>query len=171
MRILGIDPGIATTGYGVVELHGSRMTALDYGCILTDKHDSTSLRLSQLFDHLHTLITAHQPEVVVVEKLFFNTNVTTAMIVGQARGVVLLAAEQHQLPLAEYTPLQVKMAICGYGRAKKPQVQQMVMTLLKLSQLPKPDDAADALAIALCYSNMSVQPSSHSSPQLQEATE
>lgn len=148
MRVLGIDPGIATTGFGIIDFGGNQPVAVDYGCILTEKHLTTSARLSELFDHLHTLIASHQPDVIVVEKLFFNTNTTTAMIVGQARGVVLLAAEQHKLVLAEYTPLQVKMAICGYGRAKKPQVQHMVMTLLHLKQIPQPDDAALPVATA-----------------------
>lgn len=153
MIILGIDPGIATTGYGLIELKGGRYSAKDYGCILTDKADTPSLRLRQLYDHAHQLIAATTPDIVVVERLFFNTNVTTAMAVGQARGVVMLAIEQHGLPIAEYTPLQVKTAVCGYGRAKKPQVQQMITTLLRLPQPPKPDDAADALAIAICHAS------------------
>ena len=151
MRVLGIDPGIAITGYGLVEYRGSSATAQDYGCILTDKADRPESRLAQLYQHVSQLLAATEPEIVVVEKLFFNTNVTTAMIVGQARGIILLAAEQQGIPIQEYTPLQVKMAVCGYGRAKKPQVQQMTQTLLGLSAIPKPDDAADALAIALCH--------------------
>jgi crossover junction endodeoxyribonuclease RuvC len=151
MTILGIDPGIATTGYGLIERQNGKMIAKDYGCILTPKEATTSIRLRQLYEHAHQLVEQTAPDIVVIEKLFFNTNVTTAMNVGQARGVVLLAIEQFGLPIAEYTPLQVKMAVCGFGRAKKPQVQQMVASLLRLSAPPKPDDAADALAIALCH--------------------
>ena len=153
MIILGIDPGIATTGYGVIERNNGRVTALDYGCVLTPKQDTQPARLSQLYTHIGQLLSQVNPDIVAIEKLFFNTNVTTAMNVGQARGVVMLAAEQHNLPIAEYTPLQVKMAVCGYGRAKKPQVQQMVAGLLKLSAPPRPDDAADALAIAVCHAS------------------
>jgi crossover junction endodeoxyribonuclease RuvC len=153
MRILGIDPGIATTGYGVVDFLHHKPTAHDYGCILTSKHDSIPERLHQLHTHLTTIMSRYQPDIVAVEKLFFNTNVTTGIIVGQARGIVLLVAQQHGLAIAEYTPLQVKGAVTGYGRAKKPQVQQMTQALLNLATLPKPDDAADALAIALCHSH------------------
>lgn len=151
MTILGIDPGIATTGYGLVDIRAGKATAKDFGCILTPKEDTPSARLVQLYGHAHQLLKQTNPDIVVIEKLFFNTNTTTAMIVGQARGVVLLAIEQNGLPIAEYTPLQVKMAVCGYGRAKKPQVQQMVATLLRLTRIPRPDDAADALAIAMCH--------------------
>jgi crossover junction endodeoxyribonuclease RuvC len=151
MTVLGIDPGTATTGYGIVEYNHGRAEATDYGCIATSKDDTASARLHQLYGHIHQLLAIHKPDVMVVEKLFFNTNITTAMNVSQARGIVLLAAEEQGILLAEYTPLQVKMAVCGYGRAKKPQVQQMVTTLLRLPKPPQPDDAADALAIALCY--------------------
>jgi crossover junction endodeoxyribonuclease RuvC len=151
MTILGIDPGTATTGYGLISVSQGRYTAIDYGCILTDKQDTAAQRLAQLYDSMRALLANAKPDVVAVEKLFFNTNVTTAMTVGQARGVVMLAVEQRHIELAEYTPLQVKMAVCGYGRAKKPQIKQMMMTLLRLTQIPKPDDAADALAIAMCH--------------------
>jgi crossover junction endodeoxyribonuclease RuvC len=153
MIILGIDPGIATTGYGVVDYSHGRARAGDYGCILTDKAERPSARLQQLHHHATSLLQSVRPDVVVIEKLFFNTNITTAMTVGQARGVIMLAIEQQDLPTAEYTPLQVKMAVCGYGRAKKPQVQQMMATLLQLPEPPRPDDAADALAIALCHAS------------------
>jgi crossover junction endodeoxyribonuclease RuvC len=151
MIILGIDPGTATTGYGVIRFEHGRATAEDYGCILTSKTDTPSQRLHQLYRHAHQLIDSVRPDAVAVEKLFFNTNITTAMGVSQARGVVLLAIEELGISLAEYTPLEVKMSVCGYGRAKKPQIQQMVTSLLRLPQPPKPDDAADALAIALCH--------------------
>jgi crossover junction endodeoxyribonuclease RuvC len=154
MRVLGIDPGIAITGFGIIETVGHRSKAEDYGCILTSKDDIVAERLTQLYRHLMELFSTRKPDVVVVEKLFFNTNVTTGIVVSQARGIVLLAAHQHALPIFEYTPIQVKAAICGYGGAKKPQVQQMVQVLLHLTEIPKPDDAADALAIALCHTNL-----------------
>jgi crossover junction endodeoxyribonuclease RuvC len=153
MTIVGIDPGTATTGYGVVTYTHGQAIAEDYGCILTAKTETASARLQQLYRHMHQLLEAARPDVVAVEKLFFNTNITTAMGVSQARGIVLLAIEERGVELAEYTPLQVKMAVCGYGRAKKPQVQQMIAALLKLPEPPKPDDAADALAIALCHTS------------------
>lgn len=154
MRILGIDPGTATTGYGLVSFHNGKATAEDFGCILTSKNDTASQRLDSLYNSMMQLLDMTKPDVVAIEKLFFNTNVTTAISVGQARGVILLAIEQHGLPISEYTPLQVKSAVCGYGMAKKPQVQQMIQVLLKLKSAPKPDDAADALAIALCHNSM-----------------
>lgn len=154
MRILGIDPGTATTGYGVIDFKNGRPFAEDFGCILTSKTDSPSYRLNNLYQSMLQLLDSAKPDVVAIEKLYFNTNVTTAIGVGQARGVILLAIEQHNLPVSEYTPLQVKSAVCGYGMAKKPQVQQMIQVLLKLKSAPKPDDAADALAIALCHNSM-----------------
>ena len=154
MRILGIDPGTATTGYGLVSFQGGKAQAEDFGCILTSKLDNPSQRLHNLHQSMLQLLDMTKPDVVAIEKLYFNTNVTTAIGVGQARGVILLAIEQHGLPIAEYTPLQVKSAVCGYGMAKKPQVQQMIQVLLKLKSAPKPDDAADALAIALCHNSM-----------------
>lgn len=154
MRILGLDPGLATTGYGVIEQQGSTTKAIDYGCILTSKDLTTSQRLSDLYQYTQHLIKQTKPDIVSIEKLFFNTNITTGIIVSQARGVILLAIYQAGLQVAEYTPLQVKMSVCGYGMAKKPQVQLMTQTLLNLSVKPKPDDAADALAIALCHSHL-----------------
>lgn len=155
MRILGIDPGTATTGYGLVSYTAGRPTAEDFGCIITNKKLTPSQRLSLLYNHMLELIDSTQPDIASVEKIFFNTNITTGMAVSQARGVILLALEQRGVALAEYTPLQVKMAVCGYGLAKKPQVQQMTQALLRLTSKPKPDDAADALALALCHSNAS----------------
>ncbi len=153
MKILGIDPGTATTGFGVIELEqGKTALALDYGVVATDKNLPMSSRLAILYDDLSAIITQHRPDVVAVEQLFFARNVTTAIAVGQARGVVLLAVARTKLPIVEYTPLQVKQAVTGYGKADKKQVQHMVKTILNLKSLPRPDDAADALAIAIAHS-------------------
>jgi crossover junction endodeoxyribonuclease RuvC len=149
--ILGIDPGIATTGYGVVEKKGSKFSLCTYGTITTAAHTPLSERLVLLFDNMSQLLTRYSPTHVAVEELFFSTNAKTAMTVGQARGVILLCSEKHQKTPASYTPLQVKQAVCGYGKADKKQVQYMVKTLLNLKDIPKPDDAADALAIAICH--------------------
>lgn len=144
MTILGIDPGVARMGYGV--LRG--MQCMDYGCFETAKTDTAASRLYQIRRSVASLIRNHKPDAVAVEKLFFQTNVKTAMAVSQARGVVLAAAAEAGLPVIEITPLQVKQAITGYGKAEKGQVQRMVKVVLKLDKVPKPDDAADALAIA-----------------------
>lgn len=154
MKILGIDPGIATTGYGLIEQTGSHYQALDYGCIITDKHRTTAQRLADLYHYMTELLQQTQPNIISVEKIFFNTNITTGIVVSQARGIILLTAELAGIEIVEYTPLQVKTSVCGYGMAKKPQVQQMTQTLLKLKSIPRPDDAADALAIALCHSSL-----------------
>lgn len=151
MIILGIDPGTATTGYGVISSKTKDVfEVLDYGVIATKKPDTDSRRLEILSADINELIKKYEPDRMGVEKLFFTTNQKTAMGVSQARGVVLLAAEQHKLPIFEFTPLQVKSIICGYGKAEKKQVQFMVQKTFGLSSIPKPDDAADALAIALC---------------------
>lgn len=155
MRILGIDPGLATIGFGLITYNAGKLAAEEYGCIVTDKKLTPSRRLHQIYSHMKELIESTKPDVASVEKLYFNTNITTGMAVSQARGVILLSLEEMGVDLVEYTPLQVKMAVCGYGMAKKPQVQQMTQTLLHLTNLPKPDDAADALALALCHSNSS----------------
>lgn len=152
MKILGIDPGTATTGFGLIAKDGAKLKSLDYGVISTSKDKEMHSRLEVLYDDINSLIKQHKPEVIVVEKLFFTSNITTAMTVSQARGVVLLAASKNKVPIAEYTPLQVKMAVSGYGKATKKQVQEMVKRILKLDSTPKPDDAADALAIAICHS-------------------
>lgn len=144
MIVLGIDPGVARVGYGVLD--GMRCVAV--GCFETKKTTLGSERLEQIRRHVATLIRAHRPELMAVENLFFQTNVKTAMAVSQARGVVLAAAAEAGLPVIEITPLQVKQAITGYGKAEKGQVQRMVKVVLKLDKIPKPDDAADALAIA-----------------------
>ncbi len=153
MIILGIDPGTATTGYGLVEEKGGKLSVIDYGVILTEPKDSAEMRLERIYDHLVDLIEEYNPDEVAVEELFFSTNVKTAMAVGQARGVILLATQKAGVPLSEYTPNQVKSGICGYGAADKKQVQKMVQMILKLDEVPQPDDAADALAIAICHSS------------------
>lgn len=150
MIVLGIDPGTARLGYGVVERQGSRLTMLDYGCLETVNDRPLEQRLLLIHEGIDDLITTHRPEAVGVERLFFNKNVQTAMAVGQARGVVLLTAAQHGLPVLEYGPHEVKLAVTGYGKAPKDQVQRMVQMVLSMKQLPKPDDAADALAVAVC---------------------
>lgn len=152
MKIFGIDPGTATTGFGLISKEGPKLVKIDCGVISTSKDLEMPKRLGILYDDLQEIIKAHKPDVVVVEKLFFTNNITTAMTVSQARGVVLLVAEQNSIRTAEYTPLQVKMAVSGYGKATKKQVQEMVKKILKLEVIPKPDDAADALAIAICHS-------------------
>lgn len=155
MRILGIDPGIAIVGFGFIDKKGSRLRPVQYGSIQTKAHTDTSIRLKQIYDAIGQLIDKYKPDAVAVEKLYFNRNVTTALTVGQARGVLLLAAEQKNLQLGEYTPLQVKQAIVGYGKAEKKQVQEMVRMFLGLSEVPKPDDVADALAVAICHAHSS----------------
>ncbi len=152
MLILGIDPGTAITGYGLVECIGNRHKMVDYGCVYTKNDRTDDLRLQQTYEGIRNIIQTYQPQAVAVEELFFNKNVRTALAVGQARGVILLATVHEGLSAAEYTPLQVKQAVVGYGRAEKKQVQFMVKTLLNLPEIPRPDDAADALAIALCHS-------------------
>jgi crossover junction endodeoxyribonuclease RuvC len=150
--VIGIDPGTATTGYGFVrESEDGSLSAVDYGVISTPANQEMPERLLELFHQLNQLILLHRPDSGAVEKLFFQRNVRTALSVGQGRGVVLLSLAQAQLPVAEYTPLEVKQAVVGYGGAEKSQVQQMVRALLGLPDIPRPDDAADALAIAICH--------------------
>jgi crossover junction endodeoxyribonuclease RuvC len=151
MIILGIDPGTAIMGYGLIEKKGNTLRALDYACWRTPAHTPMPERLLHLYNSLEKQISAHQPDEVAVEELFFNRNTTTALSVGQARGIILLAAAQKGLPVYEYTPLQVKQAVAGYGQAEKMQIQQMVKVLLGLREIPKPDDTADALAVAICH--------------------
>lgn len=153
MRILGIDPGTGILGFGVIEADsGNKVSLIDGGVIKTPADHSDSQRLKTIFDELTEIIKQHEPEVMSVEKLFFAQNVTTAMTVAQARGVVLLCGEQSGLSVFEYTPLQIKQALTGYGRADKKQMQEMVRVVLKLKETPKPDDCADALAAAICHS-------------------
>lgn len=151
--VFGIDPGLANTGYGVVERRGSRLLALDGGVITTRAEVALELRLAELHAAIDALLDEHEPHAVALEQLYFGQNVRTAFAVGQARGVVLLAAGQHGLPCASYTPQQVKGAVCGSGRAQKDQVARMVQALLGLSEQPRPDHAADALAVAVCHAN------------------
>ena len=151
MLVLGIDPGTATTGYGLVRDTANGIEMVAYGAILTTPDQTPAERLQSLYDQLNELILLHRPDAASVEKLFFYQNVTTAIGVAQARGVILLALNQHHLNLGEYTPLEVKQSVVGYGRAEKKQVQAMVHALLNLNKTPKPDDAADALAIAICH--------------------
>jgi len=150
MIVLGIDPGTAATGYGVVERTGSQLRAIDYGCLETLSTQALPQRLLEIHSAVIELIDSHHPRFVGVERLYFNRNVQTAFAVGQARGVVLLAAAERGLPVFEYGPHEVKMAVTGYGRADKGQVQRMVQVVLGMTVLPRPDDAADALAVAIC---------------------
>ena len=149
--ILGIDPGTATMGWGVVRQEGSRLRYVQHGAITTPSSWPMPRRLGRLFDGVTELVAGYRPDAVAIEELFFNTNVTTAITVGQARGVALLAAYKAGAAVSEYTPLQVKQAVTSYGRADKRQVQEMVRTLLNLREVPKPDDAADGLAIAITH--------------------
>ena len=150
-RTLGIDPGTAIMGFGVVDSAGSSLSVVQFGVWTTPSVDSPPKRLRTLYERIVELIALAQPSAVAVESLFFNQNVRTALAVGQARGVALLAAAQADLEVFEYTPQQVKDAVVGYGKASKEQVQIMIRTLLGLKDVPKPDDAADALAISICH--------------------
>jgi crossover junction endodeoxyribonuclease RuvC len=151
--VLGIDPGLANTGYGVVERRGGRLLALDGGVIATHAEQALERRLAEIHAAVDALLEEHEPGAVALEQLYFGQNVRTAFAVGQARGVVLLAAGQRGLPCASYTPQQVKGAVCGSGRAQKDQVARMVQALLGLTEQPRPDHAADALAVAVCHAN------------------
>ena len=159
MVVLGIDPGLATVGFGVVEsLRGSDFRALEYGAVLTEAGRKVEDRLSEIYDNVDELCKTFMPDAVSVEKLYFNTNEKTAINVAQAIGVILLALRKNNVPIYEYTPLQIKQALTGYGRAEKKQIMYMVKTLLGLDSEPKPDDTADALAAAIChvYSSSSI---------------
>lgn len=153
MRILGIDPGTGIVGFGVIDSSSSAKKMIDAGVIRTPAHQPTQERLLTIYNEISEIIKLNKPDVMVVEQLFFARNVTTAMSVSQARGVILLAGEQAGLRLIEFTPLQIKQALTGYGKADKKQVQEMVKLQLKLTEVPKPDDCADALAAALTYAN------------------
>ena len=151
---IGIDPGTATTGYGLVRLErDGELVAVQYGVISTPKDDSPSARLEMIYDGMNDLLKKYKPETAAVEKLFFSRNVTTALAVGQARGVVMLSLQKAGLEVFEYTPKEIKNAVAGYGGADKRQVQEMVRALLQLDSIPKPDDAADALAVAITHLN------------------
>lgn len=151
MRILGIDPGVATIGFGLVEADRTKAHMVTYGAITTPAGLPLSKRLYQIFSDMEDLIGQLKPEAISVEELFFNTNITTGIAVAHGRGIILLAAEKCGVPLYEYTPSQVKMAVVGYGKAEKRQVMDMTRRLLNLKTVPRPDDAADALALALCH--------------------
>lgn len=151
VRIVGIDPGTARTGWGVIEVDGSQHRHVDSGLIETPSGKDPSARLEQLADEIAAVLAAASADQAAVEKLFFNTNVSTAMAVSEARGVILLACSQAKLPVSEYTPIQIKQSVSSYGQAGKDQVGRMVARLLKLKEAPKPDDVADALAAAICH--------------------
>lgn len=153
MIILGIDPGIAIVGYGVVEYKNSRFRVIDYGAVTTPAHTDVTTRLDMVYRGIDTIIKNYNIDEVGIEELFFNKNVKTAITVAQARGVTLLACRHNNIPVYGYTPLQVKQGVCGYGRADKAQVQKMVTSFLNLKKVPKPDDVADALAIAICHAH------------------
>lgn len=155
MRILGIDPGVAIVGFGIIESTHNKQSLVRCGVITTPAHTQLSYRLHSIYTDLTDLIKAFKPDAIAVEELFFNTNITTGISVAQARGVILLACYESGVPVFEYTPLQVKQAVVGYGRAEKTQVMDMVKRILRLSDVPKPDDAADAVAIALCHARSS----------------
>lgn len=151
MRILGIDPGYATVGFGVVDYQGMDFKTVEFGVITTEAHTEFSGRLVSIYDDMDFLLSRHRPQVLSVEKLYFNTNKTTGIMVAEARGVILLACAKHGVPVYEYTPLQVKSAVVGYGKAEKRQVMDMTRRILHLTEIPRPDDAADALALAICH--------------------
>ncbi len=153
MRILGIDPGIAIVGWGVIDYDRMKGKTVDYGAITTGPDMKTEDRIAEVFRQMQQIIAVYKPEAVSIEELFFNTNQKTGIIVAEARGVLLLAATLAKVPIYEYTPLQIKSAVVGYGRAEKKQVIDMVTRLLKLPSPPKPDDTADALAAALCHAH------------------
>lgn len=151
MRILGIDPGYAIMGWAVLDLKGNHFAAVDYGSILTDAHTDMPLRLKKLYDELTKIIVKYRPEEASIEELFFNDNAKTVIHVGEARGIAILACVNNGIEVNEYTPLQIKQALVGYGRADKKQVQAMVKAILNLDKVPKPDDTADAIAAAVCH--------------------
>ena len=155
MRILGIDPGLATVGFSIVDSEKNKMKLVTCGVISTPAHTSLSSRLDRIFEDMNELISTFNPDVMSIEELFFNTNITTGISVAHARGVILLAAYRAGVQVFEYTPLQVKQAVVGYGRAEKNQVIDMVRRILNFPAAPKPDDAADAVALAICHARSS----------------
>ncbi len=154
MIILGIDPGYAIVGWGVIKAEGNKFTLLDYGAVTTPAHTPMPYRLNLIFEGISEIISRYKIDAVAIEELFFNTNSKTVIEVGEGRGVILLAVQRAGIPIFEYTPLQVKQGVCNYGRAEKQQVMEMVRRLLGLKAVPKPDDAADGLALAICHYNM-----------------
>ncbi len=155
MRILGIDPGYATIGYGIIDYNCGKFSVVSYGAVTTPAKDPFSDRLNSIYEDIKFLAEKYKPEALSIEKLYFNTNTTTAIDVAQARGVIVLASKRGGLQINEYTPLQVKQSVTGYGRAEKHQVMEMVKSLLGLKAVPKPDDTADALALAICHAHYS----------------
>ena len=153
MRILGVDPGYAIVGVGCIDYEGNRFKTVEYGAITTEANEDMFDRLKIIYDEMCQWISRVKPDAFAVEELFFHSNQKTAIYVAQARGALVLAAKNHNVPIYEYTPLQVKQAVVGYGRAEKKQVQQMTKAILNLSEIPKPDDTADALAIAVCHAH------------------
>jgi crossover junction endodeoxyribonuclease RuvC len=153
MRILGIDPGYAIVGWGVIDYQRNAFRTVDYGAITTGAGVEFTRRLEEIYNDMTTLLSQAKPDALAIEKLFFNTNTTTAIMVAEARGCILLAARQAGVPVYEYTPLQVKQSVTGYGRAEKKQIQEMTRMLLGLQKIPKPDDTADALALAVCHAH------------------
>ena len=153
MKVLGIDPGTAACGYGIVQGSDGRLRAVVSGCWRTSAREPLDARLLTIFEGVRELFAAHEPDAVALEALYFGQNVATAFAVGQARGAILVAAGERGIPCSDYTPQQVKGAVCGSGRAPKDQVQRMVQTLLRLPEPPRPDHAADALAVAICHAN------------------
>lgn len=151
MRILGIDPGYAIIGYGIIDFFGGKYKTLSYGVITTSSDTPFTKRLELIYDELELIIAKTKPQVAAIERLYFQNNQKTAIDVAQARGVIMLALQKSKLPVFEYTPLQIKTALTGYGRAKKPQMMEIVRRHLGLKEVPKPDDTADALAVALCH--------------------
>ncbi len=153
MRIIGIDPGYAIMGYGIVDYKRSKFTPVEYGSITTEPHTAPEKRLMALYDELTRIIREYKPDGASIEELFYNTNATTAIMVGEARGTAMLACARAGVEVSEYTPLQIKSSLTGYGRADKKQVQQMVKMILNLDEVPRPDDTADALAAAICHAH------------------
>ncbi|MCX7653554.1 MAG: crossover junction endodeoxyribonuclease RuvC [Fervidobacterium sp.] len=157
MRILGIDPGYGIVGYGIIEKKGNKISHIDHGVVITEKGENFENRLDFIYSQILEIIENYSPNLVAVESLYFYKNVKTAIYVGEARGVILLAVKHSKIPFVEFTPHQVKLTVTGYGRAEKAQIQKIMKILLKLQELPKPDDAADALAIAWCAAVLSEQ--------------
>ena len=151
MRIIGIDPGYAIMGWGILDLKGNKFSVVDYGSITTDAGVEAAKRLQHIYAELGAIIAKYQPEEAAIEELFFNNNAKTVILVGEARGIAILACANAGLEISEYTPLQIKQALVGYGRADKKQVQAMVKAILNLKEVPKPDDTADAVAAAICH--------------------
>ena len=155
MIIIGVDPGYAIVGLGVIEYRGNKFRMLEYNAITTEAGEKTTDRLKYIYDGMNYFIKKYNPDAIAIEELFFNSNQKTAIKVAQARGVILLSAVNNGVPVYEYTPLQVKQAVTGYGRADKNQIQTMVKMMLHLDKIPKPDDAADGLALAICHAHSS----------------